>query len=247
VCCTGGEEGEIQNPAMDRPEIVANMAEVRAAELARSAEIIGFSEVVLLGYRDSGMKDTEANQNPENFANADLDEATGRLVAAIRRLRPQVVITYNDDQQGYPHPDHLRVHDISLPAFELAGDPNAYPELGEPFTPLKLYYSVWSRKRFVAMHEKMLELGIESPFTEEWFKRPSQDDRITTSIDISDHYMVRKDALLAHATQVDPNSPFWFSLPDDAMKSVHPFDEYVLAESRVDSPIPETDLFAGIR
>jgi len=247
VTCTGGEEGDILNPAMDRPEIKDNLVDVRMAELELAAKIIGYDDVVLMGYRDSGMPETEANQRADNFANAPADEAVGKLVEIIRTHRPQVIITYNDDQQGYPHPDHLRVHDISLPAFDLAGDPDAYPELGEPFTPLKLYYSVWSRKRFVAMHEKMIELGIESPFTEEWFKRPSQDERITTSIDISDHYMVRKEALLAHATQVDPNSPFWFSLPDDAMKSVHPFDEYVLAESRVDSSIPETDLFAGIR
>jgi mycothiol S-conjugate amidase len=247
VTCTGGEEGDILNPAMDRPEIKENLAEVRMAELDLAAKIIGYDDVVLMGYRDSGMPDSEANKRPDNFANAPEDEAVGKLVEVIRAHRPQVIITYNDDQQGYPHPDHLRVHDISLPAFDLAGDPDAFPDLGEPFTPLKLYYTVWSRKRFVAMHEKMLELGIESPFTEDWFKRPSQDDRITTSIDISDNYMVRKDALLAHATQVDPNSPFWFSLPDEAMKSVHPFDEYVLAESRVESSIPETDLFAGIR
>ena len=87
---------------------------------------------MLLGYRDSGMKDTEANENPENFANADLDEATGRLVAAIRRLRPQVVITYNDDQQGYPHPDHVRVHDISVLAFDRAGDPDVVPRRRRP-------------------------------------------------------------------------------------------------------------------
>jgi mycothiol S-conjugate amidase len=247
VTCTGGEEGDILNPAMDRPEIKENLAEVRMAELDLAAKIIGYDDVVLMGYRDSGMPDSEANKRPDNFANAPEDEAVGKLVEVIRAHRPQVIITYNDDQQGYPHPDHLRVHDISLPAFDLAGDPDAFPDLGEPFTPLKLYYTVWSRKRFVAMHEKMLELGIESPFTEDWFKRPSQDDRITTSIDISDNYMVRKDALLAHETQVDPNSPFWFSLPDEAMKSVHPFDEYVLAESRVESSIPETDLFAGIR
>jgi mycothiol S-conjugate amidase len=246
VCCTGGEEGDILNPAMDKPEIKENLADVRRAELDASAKVIGYDEVIRFGYRDSGMPDTEANQRADNFANAPEDEAVGKLVEAIRRHRPQVIITYNDDQQGYPHPDHLRVHDISIPAFALAGDPTAYPELGDPFTPQKLYYTVWSRKRFVAMHEKMLELGIESPFTEEWFKRPSQDDRITTSIDITGFTRVRKDALLAHATQVPPDSRFWFSLPDDVMETMHPFDEYVLADARVESDLPETDLFAGI-
>ena len=115
VCCTGGEEGDILNPAMDRPEVRADLGAVRLSELARAAEIIGYDEVELLGYRDSGMPDSEANANPLGFAQAPLDEAVGRLVEVIRRDRPQVIVTYGDDQSGYPHPDHLRVHDISVP------------------------------------------------------------------------------------------------------------------------------------
>src|SRR5207248_5123951 len=144
----------------------------------------------------------------------DLDEAIGRLVSEIRRTRPQVIVTYPDDQQGYPHPDHLRVHDISLPAFDAAGDPDAYPEAGPPWQPSKLYYSAWSRARALAMHEKMVEMGLESPYKPEWFeRRPSMDDRITTHIDIGERAEVRRLALLTHATQADPNSPFWFGLP----------------------------------
>jgi mycothiol S-conjugate amidase len=120
VCCTGGEEGDILNPAMDKPEVRDRLHEVRMEELDRAAEIIGYDEVVLLGYRDSGMPDTPANQHPDCFACAPLDEAVGRLVAVIRRTRPQVVVTYADDQQGYLHPDHLRVHDISIVAFDAA-------------------------------------------------------------------------------------------------------------------------------
>jgi len=247
VTCTGGEEGDILNPAMDRPEVRDDLVQVRLHELANAAKVIGYDEVVLLGYRDSGMPESEANARPDNFWNAPLEEATGRLVEVIRRERPQVIITYNDDQTGYPHPDHLRVHDISLPAFDLAGEPGAFPDLGEPWTPSKLYYTVWSRKRILAMHEKMLELGVESPFTQDWFDRPSQDGRITTTVDVGDHYEARKEGLLAHATQVDPNSPFWFGLPDEVMSTLHPYDDYVLAASRVDSSIPETDLFAGCR
>jgi mycothiol S-conjugate amidase len=247
VTCTGGEEGDILNPAMDRPEIRGNLAEVRLAELIAAADVIGYDVVELLGYRDSGMPDSEANARPDAFANAELDEAVGRLVAIIRRERPQVILTYGDDQQGYPHPDHLRVHDISLPAFDLAGDPTYRPELGEPFEPSKLYYSVWARARVQATHEKFLELGLESPFTEEWFQRPSDDHRITTSIDIGDHFDVRLDALLAHATQVDPESTFWFGLPRDVARTVHPFEDFILARSRVQSDLPEIDLFAGLR
>jgi len=246
VTCTGGEEGEILNPAMDRPEVRADLAAVRRQELERAAALIGYDELVLLGYRDSGMPDSEANARPDAFANADLDEAIGRLVAIIRRERPQVILTYGDDQQGYPHPDHLRVHDISLPAFELAGDPSYRPDLGEPFTPLKLYYSVWTRARVLAMHEKFVELGLESPFGEDWFTRPHHDDRVTTVIDIGPWYDVRLEALLAHATQVDPDSAFWFGLPRDIARTIHPVEEYILARSLVDTELPETDLFAGI-
>ena len=247
VTCTGGEEGDILNPAMDRPEIRGNLAEVRLAELFAAAALIGYDVVELLGYRDSGMPDSEANARPDAFANAELDEAVGRLVAIIRRERPQVILTYGDDQQGYPHPDHLRVHDISLPAFDLAGDPSYRPELGEPFEPSKLYYSVWARARIQATHEKFVELGLESPFTEDWFQRPSDDHRITTSIDIGDHFDVRLEALLAHATQVDPESTFWFGLPRDVARTVHPFEDFILARSRVESDLPEIDLFAGLR
>lgn len=247
VCCTGGEEGEILNPAMDRPEVTENLGAVRRAELDAAAAAIGYDEVVMLGYRDSGMLDSEANARPEAFANAPLDESVGRLVEIIRRERPQVIITYNDDQAGYPHPDHLMVHDISIPAFEQAGNPDWRPELGAPWQPAKLYYTVWARRRIEQMHAKMLELRIESPFTDEWFDRPSHDHRITTSIPIDDHAHVRRDALLAHATQIDPTSPFWFGLPPEVERTIHPFDDYVRARSHVDAPTPEDDLFAGLR
>ncbi len=247
VTCTGGEEGDIHNPAMDEPEVREHLAAVRLAELDAAAAIIGFDEVVLLGYRDSGMPDSEANAHPDSFWAADLDEAIGRLVAVIRAERPQVILTYGDDQQGYPHPDHLRVHDISVPAFERAADPTWRPDLGDPWQPSKLYYTVWSRARIEGMHRTFLELGLESPFTEEWFSRPSHDDRITTSVALDGFEDVRWDALLAHATQVDPLSPFWFGLPKDVAGRVHPFDDYVLARSLVETEVPEDDLFAGLR
>src|SRR3954462_247284 len=247
VCCTGGEEGDILNPAMDTPEVRARLHDVRMEELARATRVIGYDEVVMLGYRDSGMPDSEANRNPAAFANAPLDEAVGRLVEVIRRERPQVIVTYPDDQQGYPHPDHLRVHDVSLPAFDAAGDPAASPEPGPPWQPLKLYYSAWSRGRVQATHEKMIELGLESPYDEKWFERPSQDHRITTKVDVGEHYDARRPGLLAHATQIDPESPFWFGLPPEVARTVYPYDDYVLARSLVETSLPEDDLFAGVR
>jgi mycothiol S-conjugate amidase len=247
VCCTGGEAGDILNPAMDTDEVRSRLHDVRMDELAEATRIIGYDEVILLGYRDSGMPDSEHNLHPESFAQAPLDEAVGRLVKAIRDERPHVVVTYADDQQGYPHPDHLRVHEISVLAFDAAGDPERYRDLGDPWQPLKLYYVLWSRQRVVAMHERFLALGLESPFDEKWFERPSQDDRITTSIDVSDFMDVRPAALKAHRTQIDPESLFWFGLPPEESRTVHPWDEYELARTLVDSAVPEDDLFAGVR
>jgi mycothiol S-conjugate amidase len=260
VCCTGGEEGDLQNPTLREPgqpfhgltpeqerELVVSM---RPAELERSAEIIGFDEVIMLGYRDSGMADSEPNQHPGCFHQADLDEATARLVAAIRRTRSQVIITYNDDQAGYPHPDHLRVHDISVLAFDRAGDPSWYPEAGEPFQPLKLYYSTWSRRRLVAMHEGLLKHRGESPFDDTWFERPDTDHRVTTRIDVGEFMWARTQSLLAHATQVDPTAPFWFGLSDAELAAIYPWEDWILARSLV-GDIPghddvEDDLFQGI-
>ena len=247
VCATGGEEGDIHNPAMERPEVRADLAAVRAAELEASVAAIGYRDVEMLGYRDSGMPDSPSNAHPDAFWAAPLDESVGRLVEVIRRQRPQVIVTYNDDQSGYPHPDHLRVHDISAAAFDLAGDPDAYPEAGAPWTPSKLYYTVWSMARMRALHDKFAELGLESPFSDEWFDRPDHDDRITTSVPIADFWEVRRAALLCHATQIDPASPFWFGLPDEVTRTIHPFDDYILGASRVPTHLPEHDLFAGLR
>ena len=247
VTCTGGEEGDILNPIMDTPEVRADLTEVRRRELDQAAEIIGYSEVVLLGYRDSGMPGSKANSDPRAFAAHPLGETVGRLVAEIRRVRPQVVITYSDDQERYPHPDHIRVHDISVAAFGASGDEAAFPDAGEPYQPLKMYYSVWSRARILATHAKFLELGMESPFDENWLERPGDDDKITTSIDLKGFEDIRRLALLAHATQVDPTSKYWFGLPPEIMKTIHPQDDYILARSLVDTDLPEDDLFAGVR
>jgi mycothiol S-conjugate amidase len=260
VCCTGGEEGDILNPAMDTPEVRQELPEVRRRELAESARVIGYDEVVMLGYRDSGMPDTPANERPESFARAPLHEATERLVAVVRRERPQVIVTYPEDQRGYPHPDHLRVHEVTMAAWLAAGDAAAYPGAGAPFQPSKLYYTQWSSARVVAMHEKFVELGIESPFDDAWLERASRPQAPpTTEIDISGFGDTRRLALLAHATQVDPTSRFWFGLPPEVAATVHPVDEYTLARTGDDPGRPlaaaahdgsgpplEDDLFAGV-
>jgi mycothiol S-conjugate amidase len=265
VCCTGGEEGEILNPAMDTPENRGRIPELRREELAAAAEAIGYDEVVMLGYRDSGMAGSESNANPDCFAQAPHDEAVERLVSIVRRTRPQVMVVYGDEQSGYPHPDHLRDHEIGVAAFHAAGNADRYPGAGAPWQPTKLYYTVFSGARFKEIHQKFEELGLKSPFDEAWRKRWDDipPDPITTAVDISEFGDVRRRALLAHATQVDPKSPFWFGLPPEVMASIHPYDDYRLAlvvrpdgslESQAavggptaaDGPV-ETDLFAGVR
>lgn len=266
VCCTGGEEGDILNPAMDKPEVREHLPEVRLQELEASAKVIGYDDVVLLGYRDSGMPGTEANARPDAFANAPLGEAVGRLVAVIRRERPQVMVTYPEEQREYPHPDHIRVHEISVAAYAAAADPERYPESGQPWAVSKVYYTMWPRRRAREMHEKFLELGLESPYDEGRLARMLEaDEPVTTSVDITGFTDVRSEALRAHATQVDPTSSFWFGLPPEVLRTIYPFDDYFLAKSRVGpvgvvtagtdggdgsggvEPVREDDLFAGVR
>jgi len=260
VCCTGGEEGDLQNPALREPgqpfhnmtpeEERAHLAIVRPEELRRSVEAIGFSALHMLGYRDSGMAGSEANKNPDCFHMADIDEAVGRLVRLIRLERPQVILTYNDDQASYPHPDHLRVHDASVLAFDRAGDPAWYPEAGEPWQPQKMYYTLWAKERILAVHEALVLKFGESPFDENWRKRPSQDHRITTRLHIGEYLYARTQSLSAHATQVDPAAKFWFGLTDVELADVYPWEDWILAQSHhrdVPEGMMETDMFVGIR
>lgn len=247
VCCTDGGAGDILNKALDTPENNDNIVAIRRAELDKSAEIIGYDRVAMLGYLDSGMPDMPENAHPDNFANAPLDEAVERLVKLIREERPQVIVTYSDHQSGYLHPDHLRVNEISIPAFHAAGDPDAFPDAGEPWQPLKMYYTAWSKERVVLTHEKCLEVNGESPFPEDWMERESEDHLITAKIDTEAYWDNRCDALLAHATQVDPNESFWFPLPRPIAAAVYPYDDYELAMATIDVDEMEDDLFAGIR
>jgi mycothiol S-conjugate amidase len=255
VTCTGGEAGDILNPAMDQPGNLERMPELRREELAKALEILQVSQHYFLGYRDSGMPDTETNKHDEAFANADLDEAVGRLVRILREERPQVLLTY-DERGGYPHPDHIRTHEVSVAAFEAAGDPGRYPEAGEPFQPSKLYYfASFSRRRMRQLHEGLLERGVDSPY-EQWLKSWEEEDvkeggepwpepEVTTQVDVGKWLPQARDALLAHATQIDPNG-FWFAVAEDVIADIYPWEDYKLVRTLVAADPPETDLFAGI-
>jgi mycothiol S-conjugate amidase len=156
-------------------------------------------------------------------------------------------VTYSDHQTGYLHPDHLRVNEISIPAFHAAGDPEAFPDAGEAWQPSKMYYSAWSKERIVKTHEKCLELYDESPFDERFLDRDSEDHLITAKVEVEKYWDNRCDALLAHATQVDPNESFWFPLPRPVAASVYPYDDYELSHTTIEVDDVEDDLFAGIR
>jgi mycothiol S-conjugate amidase len=253
VSCTGGERGDILNPALkDRPDVAENIHAVRLAEMAQAARILGVQHH-WLGFVDSGLPEGDPLPPlPDGcFALVPLEEASRALVEVVRRFRPHVMTTY-DENGGYPHPDHIMCHKVSMAAFDAAGDLETFPEAGEPWQPLKLYYDVtFTRERVEALHNAMLELGIESPYAE-WISR--WDERVadrrapnvTTKVYCADQFPRRDAALLAHATQVDPEGWF-FKVPLDVQRRVFPWEQFELARSMVDSEIPEDDLFAGVR
>ncbi|NKE62225.1 mycothiol conjugate amidase Mca [Lentzea sp. PSKA42] len=251
VTCTDGGAGSILNPAMDRPDVLENIIEVRKEEMARAAKILGIQHR-WLGFKDSGLPEGDPKPPlPEGcFALVPLEESVPSLVEAIRDFRPHVVVTY-DENGGYPHPDHIRTHEISMAALDAAADPAFEPSLGEAWETQKVYYGHgFSRAKLLAFHEAMEARGMESPYTE-WLAnwdagRPDVMDRVTTQVECADYFDVRDEALKAHATQIDPTSR-WFAIPMEMQREVWPTEEYELVRSQVDSTLPENDLFAGVK
>ena len=260
VCTmTGGERGDILNKAMDRPDVRANLPGIRRAEMAMARDILGVRQQ-FLSFIDSGLPEGDPPPPlPDGcFALQPLEDASGPLVQAVREFRPHVMLTY-DENGGYPHPDHVMTHRASVEAFEAAADPDRYPDCGEPWQPLKLYYFVtFHRAKFTALHEKLIERGLESPYAErlkEWANEDDEDSgrrrEITTRVHCADYFEIRDQALMAHATQVDPNG-FWFACPVEIQREAWPTEDYHLARSLVDASVvntesPEHDLFAGVR
>ena len=249
--CTGGERGSVLNPQMDRPEVWDNLSELRRAEMAKARELLGVDQA-WLGFVDSGLPEGDPLPSlPEGcFATQPLEVAAAPLVRLVREFRPHVILTY-DENGGYPHPDHIMCHKVSVEAYEAAGDPDRYVEHGEPWQPLKLYYHMsFTKDRVVAIHEAMLAEGLESPYAEwleKWVDGPTDmGARVTTRVPCGEYFGVRDDALRAHATQVDPDGR-WFHVPLEIQQRVWPTEDYELARSAVASELPEDDLFAGVR
>ncbi|GII23520.1 mycothiol conjugate amidase Mca [Planosporangium mesophilum] len=250
VTCTGGERGSVLNPKLDRPDVWENMATLRREEMERARAILGVRQE-WLGFVDSGFPEGDPLPPlPEGcFGLEPVEKAAAPLVKVMREFRPHVVTTYDEDG-GYPHPDHVMCHKVSVAAFEAAGDPERYPDLGEPWQPLKLYYHMgFSRARTTALHEAMLAAGLESPYAEwlaKWDPARDKGHRVTTRVPCGEYFEVRDDALRAHATQVDPDGS-WFRVPLEIQRETWPTEDYELARCLVERSDPEDDLFAGVR
>lgn len=247
--CTGGERGSVLNPKMDRPEVWEHIADVRKAEMTKAREILGVEQVPL-GFIDSGLPEGEPLPPlPEGcFALYDPAVAAEPLVKLIRELRPHVLTAY-DEQGGYPHPDHIQCHRVSMAALVQAADPQYRPDLGPIWSVPKVYYQMgFHRLRYAALDAAMHEMGMDSPYAE-WLARwddTNYEHRITTRIACAEYFEVRDDALRAHASQIDPDG-MWFSVPLEVQARAWPTEDWQLVYSALPTVIPEDDLFAGLR
>jgi len=219
-----------------------------AATMARYAREGVDVLVVTLTDGSRGSVLNPAMDRPEVLGNITAVRAAA-LVRVVRQQRPHVMTTY-DENGGYPHPDHIRCHVVSVAAFEAAGDPDRFPDAGEPWQPSKLYYNLtFHKSRLEKLHDAMLAAKVDSPYGEwltSWEDKPGDAERLTTSVPCAEFFGVRDAALIAHATQVDPTGR-WFACPIELQQSTWPYEDFQLARSLVDTDLPEADLFAGVR
>lgn len=249
VSCTGGQRGDILNPAVeDIPLAHRDLPGLRRVEMAAAQRELGVQHR-WLGYYDSGMAREDGSLPANSFASIPLAVSAAPLVALIREFRPQVLVTY-DENGGYPHPDHIRCHEISVYARDAAADASRYPEAGPAWQVPKLYYDrVFSSARTRAVYEALLAAEPESPLLAEFeqFRRWLEDEPFlaTTQVAVAAHFDTRDRALRSHASQVAPDSPFFF-WPNALQARVWPTEDFQLIDSTVDTVLPESDLFAGI-
>jgi LmbE family N-acetylglucosaminyl deacetylase len=275
VTGTRGEMGEIVVSDMDTADNHRRLGEIRAGELERAMGILGITEWENLGYRDSDMMGRVGNQDPRSFWQADLDEAARRLVWMIRRYQPDVVTTYNEFG-GYGHPDHIRVHDVTVRAFPRAGDPAWYPEqlapehggTGPPpdegglapWSPAKLYEQAIPASVRTAMRERLEASGQPSFWSPPEDATPEQiaefeafqakmlvpDEQVTTWIDISGEPLQRKWDAIHEHATQIADDNPFMQFGLDGWREAWGQEAYVLRESSVETAKPETDLFAGL-
>jgi len=241
VTCTNGEYGD--GPGHVKPGEEGHdpdqVAKTRLAELAIACEHLGVDHLEALGYHDSGMADWDFKDRPDVFCNIALAESVGRLVELFERYRPDVVVTYGD-MGGYNHPDHLRAHQITVQAVDTTD------------IPAKLYFIARRRRDWERMREMMQAAGIEVPMPPQRQLSPERlkqmeemEDRITTSVDTTALADRKRAALFAHASQLDES--WWVRFPPDTFAEVFGNETFIRARDRSGAPIPEDDLFAGLR
>ena len=249
LSCTGGERGSILNEALlGHPLGERDLAGLRRLEMSEAQRALGVQHR-WLGYEDSGMNE-DGSVPANSFADIPVQISAEPVVRLIREFRPQVLVTY-DEKGGYPHPDHIRCHDVSMEAYRAAADLTRYPDAGEPWQVDKLYYDrIFNLERVDAMFLELSVTEPESPLLEplgaarEWMK--DYPKLATTHVPVGEFLEVRDAALRAHASQVSPTSSFFF-WPNELIKKAWPYEDFQLVESKVDTVTPESDLFSGIR
>jgi N-acetyl-1-D-myo-inositol-2-amino-2-deoxy-alpha-D-glucopyranoside deacetylase len=251
VTCTLGEEGEILVP--DLAHLASHHSDAlgthRIDELAAACEALGVRDHRFLGgagrWRDSGMMGTPQNERIDAFWQADVDEAIRLLVAVVREVRPQVVVTY-DEKGGYGHPDHIQAHRVTVAAFDAAADPAYAPETGEPWRPERLYYTAFPKSVLQAGIDHLKESGNENFFgvdSADDLPFGNPDDEVTTEVDARDHLSAKVAAMRAHATQIEVDGPF-FALSNNIGQQAMGVEHYVLVRGeRAAGPGREKDLF----
>lgn len=249
VTCTGGELGEIVGPGMDVGAVRPRLAEVRRDELAAALGVLGAGAPRLLGYRDSGMVGTDGNSDPASFWCAPFDQAVGRLVAQLREFRPDVLVTY-DAFGGYGHPDHVQNHRISLVAAEACAMPALYPEAGPAWRVRKLYFAAIPKTAILQATAELRRRGLPSPFGDaervEDIPMGAADEEVTTTVDVVAWLARKQDAMRAHVSQISPDS-FFLNVPEDLQQAAFGREWFIRQRSDVPAPVPEDDLFAGLR
>lgn len=240
VTCTGGERGDVLNPsAPDLPDAIGT---VRRAELATACQVLGVAQVSL-GFVDSGLG---TGPTAAGFAWRPLGELVPSLVGVVREFRPHVMLTY-DRTGGYPHPDHVMCHRVSVAAFDVAADADSHPELGPAWQPQKLYYHIGMHPaRLAALQAESHRRGEHNDAHLEQLLAhdPWPGLPVTTRIPCGDYFETADRALLAHESQIDPDG-FWFTYSPELRRAVWPTEDFHLARAMVPVEPTETDLFAG--